>query len=118
MKNKTSVLGFFLTLALASSCLAQLQGEWLLTVNHGVERLGVLSFEDRGDELQVFVDGGPVDFVLEGNTLGMDVDYRDGGGRLLSRHFTGTINGDSLSGTLVAPHCIPSALVGHNPLIA
>ena len=104
MKNKARFLGFFLMLALASNCLAQLQGEWLLTVNHGVERLGVLSFEGRGGELQVFVDGGPVDFVLQGNTLEMDVDYRDGGGRLLSRHFTGTVTGDSLSGTLIAPH--------------
>jgi hypothetical protein len=34
----------------------------------------------------------------------MDIDYRNGGGRLLSRHFTGTINEESITGTLVASH--------------
>lgn len=90
MKNKASILGFFLTLVLTSSCLAQLQGEWLLTVNHGIERLGLLTFGGSDGELEVFVDGGLVDFVLEGNTLEMDVDYRDGSGRLLSKHFSST----------------------------
>jgi hypothetical protein len=103
-KIKVSVFAFLLTLSLSSTCLAQLEGEWLLTINHMVERLGVISFERSEGELHAFVDGGPVDFVIEGKQLEMDVDYRNGGGRLLSRHFTGTLDGDSLSGTLVAAH--------------
>ena len=106
MKTNASILGFFLALSLASSCLAQVEvdGEWQLTVTHDAERLGVLSFDATGGELQVFVDGGPVEFVLAGNRLEMDVDYRDGGGRLLSRHFTGTLDGDAWSGTLESVH--------------
>lgn len=103
-KSKVRVLGFFLTVLMANTCLAQLEGEWYLTINHVAERLGVISFERREGELRAFVDGGPADFDMEGNRLEMDVDYRNGGGRLLSRHFTGTLNGDSLSGTLVAEH--------------
>ncbi|MDA1372000.1 MAG: hypothetical protein O2971_14705 [Proteobacteria bacterium] len=107
MKTTAKVLGFLLSLSLASNCLAQLQGDWKLTVTHDVERLGVLTVEESDDGHQVFVDGGPVAFTLEGNRLEMDADYRDGGGRLLNRHFTGTLdrdNGDSWSGTLVADH--------------
>ena len=99
-QSKLSLLGFLIALPLATNCLAQLEGEWYLTINHVAERLGVISFERREGELRAFVDGGPADFVMEGNRLEMDVDYRNGGGRLLSRHFTGTLNGDSLSGTL------------------
>ena len=104
MNGKGMILGFFLTLSPTTTCLAQVEGEWLLTVNHGVERLGLMTFEREEGELKAFVDGGPIDFVLQGNRLEMDVDYRDGGGRLLNRHFIGTLSGDSISGTLVAEH--------------
>ncbi len=83
---------------------AELEGEWFLTINHITERLGIITFEQRDGELKGFVDGGPVEFTLDGNELELIVDYRNGGGRLLSRTFTGTLDGDSLSGTLVAPH--------------
>ena len=100
-QSKLSLLGFLIALPLATNCLAQLEGEWMLTINHDAERLGVISFERRNGEIHAFVDGGPTDFEMEGNQLEFDVDYRNGGGRLLSRHFSGTINGDSMSGTLV-----------------
>ncbi len=84
--------------------LEELRGEWFLTINHITERLGIISFERRDGELRGFVDGGPIEYSFEDGELRMVVDYRNGGGRLLSRTFTGTLDGDSLSGTLVAPH--------------
>lgn len=82
----------------------QLEGQWLLTLNHAGERLGILTLEHNQGELAGFMDGGPIELVVEGESIAMTVDYRDGGGRLLERHFTGAIDGDRMSGTLTAPH--------------
>ena len=68
-QSKLSLLGFLIALPLATNCLAQLEGEWMLTINHDVERLGVISFERRNGEIHAFVDGGPTDFEMEGNQL-------------------------------------------------
>ncbi len=107
MSSINRIASFLLSLSLASGCLAQLenlQGDWMLTVSHDSERLGVLGFDRVDGEIQVFIDGGPVEFELDGNRLEMDVDYRDGGGRLLSRHFSGSLEGDTFSGTLESVH--------------
>ena len=103
-KNRFNASCFLFSFLIASSSLAQLEGEWMLSVNHGVERLGVITFEENNGEIKAFVDGGPVDLTLDTNQIEMTVDYRNGGGRYLSRRFTGTIAGDSMSGTLVATH--------------
>lgn len=104
MKTSLKISGFFLSFSLAGASLAQVEGDWWLTVNHGAERLGTLTFERRDGELMAFVDGGPVEFTLEDYQLEMTVDYRNSGGRHLIRHFTGAFDGESLAGTLVAPH--------------
>lgn len=88
----------------SATCHAQLAGEWMLTINHGVERLGVITFEQVGDRIEAFVDGGPAELNLNDNQFEMTVDYRDGGGRYLIRNFTGTLSGDILRGTLEAIH--------------
>ena len=103
-KNRFNASCFLFSFLISSSSLAQLEGEWMLSVNHGVERLGVITFEENNGEIKAFVDGGPVDLTLDTNQIEMTVDYRNGGGRYLSRRFTGTIAGDSMSGTLVATH--------------
>lgn len=92
------------SLFLAGACLAQVEGDWMLTLNHQTERLGIITFEREQEELKIYVDGGPVEYTLEGNRLEMEVDYRNAGGRLLSRTLSGTIEGDVISGTLTAPH--------------
>jgi hypothetical protein len=101
-----STLLTFLNLSFlaTSNCFAQLEGDWMLTINHEVERLGVISFEQTDEGMKAFVDGGQVDLKLEADQIEMIVDYRNGGGRRLSRHFTGTISKDSINGTLVANH--------------
>ncbi|MYI03228.1 MAG: hypothetical protein F4122_12235 [Gammaproteobacteria bacterium] len=91
-------------LLLAGACMAQVEGDWMLTLNHQTERLGIITFEREQGELRVYVDGGPVEYTLNGNQLEMTVDYRNAGGRLLSRTLSGTIDGDVMTGTLVAPH--------------
>ena len=91
-------------LMLAPLASAQLTGQWLLTIDHGGERLGILTVEENRGQIEGYIDGGPIDLGLDGDAIDMTVDYRDGGGRLLSRHFTGTVTGDSMQGTLVAAH--------------
>lgn len=104
MNNCLKFAGIFLSFSLASTALAQVEGDWWLTVDHDAERLGTMTFERQDGALKAFVDGGPAEFTLEDGQLEMEVDYRNAGGRLLSRHLSGTFDGDSLSGTLVAEH--------------
>ena len=104
MRHRMHGTTLVLTLLFSGLVWAQVEGDWVLTLNHDAERLGILSFERDGGELQVYVDGGPVEFTLEGDRLEMTVDYRNAGGRLLSRELSGAIDGDVISGTLIAPH--------------
>lgn len=76
----------------------------MLTINHGVERLGIITFDQTDGDIEAFIDGGPVSLNIDGDEIEMVVDYRDGGGRLLNRHFSGTIGEESITGTLVAGH--------------
>lgn len=101
---KTKIFALAFLLFFSHQSVAQLEGEWFLTINHITERLGIITFEQRDGELRGFVDGGPVEFTFDNDQLEMVVDYRNGGGRLLSRTFSGTLDGDSISGTLLAPH--------------
>lgn len=93
-----------LSLFAAGACRAQVEGDWMLTLSHEAERLGIITFEREQGELTAYVDGGPVDFTLEGDRLEMEVDYRNAGGRHLVRQLIGAVDGDSMSGTLMAPH--------------
>ncbi|MDD9891291.1 MAG: hypothetical protein OXU66_12590 [Gammaproteobacteria bacterium] len=103
-KRRLPILALPLLLCFSTKGFTQLEGEWFLTINHITERLGIINFEYREGELQGFVDGGPIEFSFDDDQLEMVVDYRNGGGRLLSRTFTGSLAGDVLSGTLIAPH--------------
>ena len=103
-KNTRNASCFLFSFLIASNCFSQLEGDWMLTISHGVERLGVITFEDNNGDITAFVDGGPIDLTLDANQIEMTIDYRNGGGRYLSRRFTGTFAEDSMSGTLVAPH--------------
>ncbi len=75
-----------------------------MSLNHDGGRLGILAVErDRG-ELKAYVDGGPIKFSLTEGRLEMLVDYRNSAGRLLSRQFTGTFDGEVMTGTVTAAH--------------
>jgi hypothetical protein len=104
--NKINILltVFILLAGLTTNVIAQVEGQWLLTINPGSERLAILTIERTDGTLTAYLDGGPIASKIEGNAITMEADYRDGGGRLLYRHFTGTILEGSMSGTLVAPH--------------
>jgi len=104
MRTCKSCLLAWVFLLFTQASFAQVAGQWLLTINYGGERLGILTIEDNGNTLEGFIDGGPIAMSLDGNAIDMTVDYRDGGGRLLSRHFTGTVTDSRMSGTLVAAH--------------
>lgn len=94
-----------LTLAVAISLTGHaqppLEGAWRLTLeNQGQRHTGILTFEAAGDELAAFIDGGPVPMTIEGNRIEIELDYRDGGGRLLSYGLAGSIGADRLAGVL------------------
>jgi hypothetical protein len=78
-----------------------LDGDWRLTLNdQGRIHTGILSFETADGRLTAFIDGGPVPIVIQGNRIEIDLDYRDGGGRLLSYGLAGDIGPDRLEGVL------------------
>ena len=70
-----------------------LEGDWRLTLEEGnAPSTGILTFERAAQGLVAFVDGGPVPLTLDGNDVAFDIDYRDGGGRLLIRHLAGSLH--------------------------
>ena len=81
-----------------------LEGDWLLTLDdEGRRHSGILSFETAGDALVAFVDGGPVPVTIDRDRIEIELDYRDGGGRLLSYGLAGRIAPDRLAGVLTPP---------------
>lgn len=79
-------------------------GRWHLTlVDGGSENSGVLEIENRGEALESFVDGGPVELEISGDRIDLVIDTRDGGGRLLSYGLSGRLNDGMLSGVLQPP---------------
>ena len=85
-----------------------LEGDWRLTLEEGnAPSTGILTFERAAQGLVAFVDGGPVPLTLDGNDVAFDIDYRDGGGRLLIRHLAGSLQGETLEGVLTPPGDAP-----------
>ena len=75
-----------------------------MSLNHDGDRLGILTIERDQGELRAYIDGGPFEFSLIEGRLEMEVDYRNSAGRLLSRQFTGTFDGEVMTGTVAAAH--------------
>jgi hypothetical protein len=103
-----AVLAAGIAVLCASHAAAQsaedLVGRWRLTLDTGrVEHSGLLEVEPEGAELSAFVDGGPVTFEVGRDAIAMEIDTRDGGGRLLSYRLTGAFDGRAMSGTLAPP---------------
>jgi hypothetical protein len=79
-------------------------GDWLLTlVERGPERTGILTLEDTPEGIVGFVDGGPVPLTIAGDEIEFAIDYRDGGGRLLSRTLAGRALAERMEGVLTPP---------------
>jgi hypothetical protein len=102
------VLAVFVAISVPTFGLAQspyaIEGDWLLSLTEGKrEHTGVLTLESTDTGVIAFVDGGPVSLELRNDEIDLDIDYRDGGGRLLNRHLNGRIRGDVMSGTVTYP---------------
>ncbi|MDX1561947.1 MAG: hypothetical protein R3305_03430, partial [Gammaproteobacteria bacterium] len=94
----------------ASPTTENLAGDWFLVLDLGdVGHTGVLQFEAADNGIAAFVDGGPVALTIEGDRLELDIDTRDGGGRLLSYLLSGSLDGGVLSGVLQPPLDAPAA---------
>jgi hypothetical protein len=90
--------------AVAVAQRAELAGDWFLTLNEGRSRhTGILTIERSGDALVGFVDGGPAALEVDGKTIALDFDTRDGGGQLLGYVLRGSIENDELAGELTPP---------------
>ena len=50
-KNTRNASCFLFSFLIASNCFSQLEGDWMLTISHGVERLGVITFEDNNGDI-------------------------------------------------------------------
>ena len=88
---------------------ARFVGRWHLTlVDDNVEHSGVLEIESHGATLRAFVDGGPVRLEVSGDGIELEIDTRDGGGRLLGYGLTGSLDHDAMSGVLQPPLDAPA----------
>jgi hypothetical protein len=88
------------TRASAQDIGSQWLGRWFLTLElQDVAHTGVLEIEAAG----AFVDGGPVMFSTSGDRLTLEIDTRDGGGRLLAYRLSGRLDDGEMSGTLQPP---------------
>ena len=98
-RNATVLLAVLLSATAQAQ--PRLDGDWRLTLqDQGRIHTGILSFETNGNHLAAFVDGGPVPIAIEEDRIEIELDYRDGGGRLLSYALTGDIGPDRLEGVL------------------
>lgn len=70
-----------------------LVGEYLLTLeNESADVMGLLVLERDNGEYRGFVENGPIDLTISGNSIEMRVDYRDPSGRQFFRNLTGQIS--------------------------
>ena len=89
-------------------------GRWALSLElENVTHTGVLEVEPSG----AHVDGGPVPFSTRGNRVTIEIDTRDGGGRLLSYGLSGRLRGGEMSGELQPPLDAPAARWHAVPLV-
>ena len=105
-RNLTAVFLPLLLLPRAAfaQTLGDVTGDWLVTVvEGGPERTGILTLEASSGGIVGFVDGGPVPLAIEGDTIELTIDHRDGGGRLLSRTLTGRIGAAGMEGVSTPP---------------
>lgn len=88
---------------------ADLTGDWFLTLNERRSvHTGVLTIEEQGGTLVAFVDGGPASFTLTNDTIALEFDTRDGGGRELVYKLTGSAKNGALEGVLTPPLDAPA----------
>jgi len=81
-----------------------LVGDWLLTLEErNAVHTGLMTIASDSGTLSAFVDGGPAQLKLEGGTIALEFDTRDGGGQLLSYALRGRVEGDALAGELTPP---------------
>ena len=90
---------------LAAPVLAQsdLRGNWILRLEpaDSASIIGMLQLE-RGDEGWIgFVEGGPVEVIVDGDELEVLVDSRNLQGFVFNRRLTGKLDDGRLSGTFV-----------------
>lgn len=87
----------------------ELVGDWFLTlVDQGTVHTGILTIESDGAELVAYVDGGPASFRAGEETIELEFDTRDGGGRLLSYGLRGSWSDERMEGVLTPPLDAPA----------
>ena len=77
-------------------------GKWLLALEYEtVTDYGILEIADAGGELQVFIDGGPVNLLnLDENRIVFDFDWTDSADRLRISELSGEHLGERMSGSM------------------
>ena len=100
---------FLLPLNAGAQDATALEGDWLLTLtDRGRVHTGILTFERDGSNVLAFVDGGSVPLGIDGDAVGIEIDIRDGGGRLLSYGLQGHWTEKNLAGILTPPLDAPA----------
>ena len=94
-----------LTLLAAGATAAQqseFAGRWVLGLDSGRNTdFGLLEIDGAGDDLQVFIDGGPVNLLsVDGSRITFDFDWTDGGDRLHVTELSGELQDGTLTGEM------------------
>ena len=75
-------------------------GDWMLELrSEDAPIIGMLHLEMIDGNWTAYVEGGPVDAAIDGNSIEIRVDSRDLSGFVFYRRLTGTLDGDSMAGT-------------------
>jgi len=101
MQRGLITLLLFGVLALRSEAYAaDIEGRWLLSLQDKKRTLvGLLEIEKAGEGWIAYLEGGPASVETEGDNVVIVADSRDVRGFVFNRKMTGTIDGDSMSGT-------------------
>ena len=95
----------FAALAAGATCAQEtdFSGKWVLGLDTGAYTdYGILEFSRSNGELEIFIDGGPVDLLsLDGHRITFDFDWTDLRDRLHVTELSGELVNGELTGTTV-----------------
>ena len=84
--------GFLAVNVIAQPAKNTLSGQWMLELEQpGGALVGLLEINNKDDRIQGFVEGGPIDVSIQGQSIELKIDSRDAGARRFERILTGTL---------------------------
>jgi len=95
-------LPLLFVITMPANAAGNIEGTWMLSLDDKERTLvGLLEIEQGDAGLVAYLEGGPATVEADGDNVVIVADSRDVRGFVFDRRMTGTIDGDSMSGTYV-----------------